>query len=138
MSRRFFIPLVPLEHINGKIANCKVKCPNTDDPEHTNDGFMYGYRHGYNPHKSCFGIRIYSRNLLTNPYTAAEQENRDLFSISLLEVQIHWQDPGDRAKCIADFDKQDYYHTPRGFAVAMTRENGGQWPGEWTQAADNQ
>lgn len=139
MSRRYYIPVLPIGHINGKIAPQAYKAHNTDDPDKTTiDGYFYGYRHRYNPSKSCFAIRTNCRDLTKNPYTQAEQENRDLFSISLLEVQLHWQDPADRAKCIADFDRQDYYHTPRGFAVAMTRENGGQWPAEWSDAADNQ
>ena len=124
--------MLPVAHLNGKLAPVAVKVVNVDDPDKVEqDGYMYGYRHRYNPTKSCFAIRKNGRNLLTNPYTAAEQENRDLFSISLLEVQQHWYNYPDRAKCLEDFAKQDYYLTARGFAVAMTRENGGEWPAEW-------
>lgn len=133
MSRRYYIPMAPVAHINGKIAPQAYKAANTDDPDHTEiDGYFYGYRTRANPNKSCFAIRKQCRNLIDHPYTAAEQENRDLFSISLLEVNIHWQNPEERALCMADFDKQKYYHTPRGFAVALTRENGGEWLPEWT------
>lgn len=133
MSKRFFIPVLPVGHINGKIAPQSYKAKNTDDPDKKQiDGYFYGYRRKSNPSKSCFGIRTNCRDLIEHPYTTAEQENRDLFSISLLEVQIHWQDLEERALCVADFEKQKYYHTPRGFAVAMVRENGGQWLEDWT------
>lgn len=132
MSRRWYIPMMPISHINGKIAPQSYKASNTDDPEKTEiDGYFYGYRHKFSK-KNCFGIRKRCRDLTKNPYTTAEQENRDLFSISLLEVQMHWQNEDERKLCIADFEKQNYYHTARGMAIALVRENGGEWLPEWT------
>lgn len=132
MSRRFYIPSLPVEHINGKIAPQAYKAANTDDPDKTEiDGYFYGYRHRYS-NKNCFAIRKNCRYLVDHPYTASEQENRDLFSITLLEVNLHWHNQAEKALCIADFERQTYYKTPRGFAVAMTRENGGEWLPEWT------
>lgn len=133
MSRRFFIPVLPIGHINGKIAPQFYKAHNTTDPDKKQiDGYFYGYRRRANPTKSCFGIRTNCRDLLVHPYTTEEQENRDLFTLSLLEVSRHWLNQEEKDLCITDFEKQTYYHTPRGFAVAMTRENGGEWPPEWT------
>ena len=132
MSRRYYIPMAPVAHINGKIAPAAYKAANTDDPEKTEiDGYFYGYRHKFSK-KNCFAIRKRCRDLTKKPYTTAEQENRDLFSITLLEVNIHWHNLAERALCILDFDRQTYYHTPRGFAVALVRENGGEWLPEWT------
>lgn len=133
MSQRFFIPALPVGHINGKIANCRVKCPDTIDPEQENEGFFYGYRHAYNPDKSCFGIRVASRNLTVHPYTTEEQENRDLFTLALIEVNQHWQNLHERRLCLKDFDRQKQYNTPRGYAVAMCRYNGGEWLPQWSE-----
>lgn len=132
MSRRFYIPMVPVSHINGKIAPQWYKAKNTTDPEHTEiEGYFYGYRHIYNPSKSCFGIRKVRRNLLEHPYTTSEQENRDLFTASLIEVNTHLQVDGDRQLCEDSFAKQKSYNTLRGYAVAMVRANGGEWLAEW-------
>lgn len=132
MSQRFFIPILPVGHINGKIAPQKYKAKNTSDEEsQTIPGYFYGYRRKSNPNKSCFAIRTACRNLTLNPYTTAEQENRDLFSISLLEVNLHWQNLSERKLCIDEFLKQRKYTTPRGYAVAIVRFNLGEWPARW-------
>lgn len=132
-SRRYYISLLPVSHINGKLAPCRVKCPNTYDPEGEKpSGFMYGYKKKNAPEVSRYGIRDKCRDLNTNPYTAAEDENRTLFRLSLAAVYEHKKIAGDWALCIADFDKQERYKTPIGFAVAACRSNGGEWMEDWT------
>lgn len=132
-SRRYYIAIAPISHINGKMAPNRVKCPNTDDPEHTHvSGFWYGYKRRSNPEVSRFGIRDKCRDLNTNPYTAAEDENRTLFRASLVAVYDHKAVQEDWALCMADFSRQDRYTTPIGYAVAAVRANGGQWLDEWT------
>ena len=130
-SRRYYISLAPFDHINGKMAPQRVKCPNTEDPEHTTvSGFWYGYRRpGIDINR--FAIRTQCRDLTTNPYTAAEDENRTLFTSSLFAVYDHKTVPGDWALMLKDFDRQTRYTTPIGFAVAACRSNGGEWLPEW-------
>lgn len=131
-SRRYYIAFLPVQHMNGKLAPCRVKCPNTLDPETEHgEAFFYGYKRRSNPNISRFGVRDKCRDLNSNPYTAAEDENRTLFRASLVAVYEHKSISGDWALCIADFDKQDNYRTILGFAVAACRSNGGQWLEDW-------
>ena len=131
-SRRYYIAIAPISHINGKMAPNRVKCPNTDDPEHTHaSGFWYGYKRAARPDVSRFAVRTACRDLTTHPYTDAEDENRTLFTSSLFAVYDHKTEPGDWALMLADFLSQDRYKTPIGYAVAAVRANGGEWPLEW-------
>lgn len=130
-SRRYYMAILPVEHINGKMAPVAVKCPNTSDPaEVDNAGFWYGYRI---PGRSAsrFGIRTKSRLLTAHPYTPAEQENRTLFALSLQSVREHANIAPDWRLMLADFDNQREYISPQGYAVARCRDNGGEWPREW-------
>lgn len=131
-SRRFYIAIAPVAHINGKMAPQRVKCANTEDPEHTTvSGFWYGYRRQANPDVSRFGIRTECRDLTTHPYTTAEDENRTLFTSSLFAVYDHKTIAEDWALMLNDFKAQKKYTTPIGFAVAACRSNGGEWLPEW-------
>lgn len=93
---------------------------------------MYGYKRAAQPDVNRFGIRNKCRNLNINPYTAAEDENRTLFTASLHNVFEHKKIEADWGLCLADFNKQGAYITPIGFAVSMCRLNGGYWPPAWT------
>lgn len=136
MSKRWFIPLPPIEHINGKIENTAVKCPNTYDSEKVyNNGFLYGYRHKTNINKSCFAVRHKSRDLNNKPYTDNELENRGLFTATLNAVNTHLQIVDDLALVTADFERQKYYTTIRGYAIAKVRANNGEWLREWDSSA---
>lgn len=128
-SRRYYIATAPVAHINGKMAPQWQKCPNTDDSEHVVvDGFWYGYKRNQ---VSRFGVRQRCRDLNTRPYTPAEFENRTLFTSSLLAVYKHKTAPADWALMLIDFDRQDRYTSPIGFAVSVCRMRGGDWPPEW-------
>lgn len=131
-SRRYYIAISPIDHINGKMAPTRVKCPNTEDPEHTTvSGFWYGYRRpGIDINR--YAIRTECRDLTTHPYTTREDENRTLFTASLHAVFTHKAIAVDWALMIEDFKHQDRYTTPIGFAVAACRSNGGEWLEEWT------
>lgn len=132
-SRRYYIALAPVDHINGKMAPVRVKCPNTTDSEAVEvSGFWYGYRHHNRPDISRYGIRTMCRDLNTKPYTTAEDENRSLFTASLQAVNTHHSIAADWSLMLADFDKQRRYISPIGYAVAACRSNGGQWLPEWT------
>lgn len=131
-SRRYYIALAPFDHINGKMAPSRVKCPNTEDPEHTTvSGFWYGYRRpGIDI--SRFAVRTESRDLTTHPYTPREDENRTLFTAALIAVRDHHQIASDWELMLHDFEQQHQYTTAIGYAVAACRANGGEWLAEWT------
>lgn len=131
-ARRYYLAIIPVSHINGKMAPVAEKCPNTEDPEHQeNRGFWYGYRHKNTPNISRYGIRTLSRDLTTKPYTTAETENRDLFTASLIAVNTNLQDTMRRTLCERDFLQQRDYATLRGYAIATCRANNGEWPQMW-------
>lgn len=132
-SRRYYIAIAPVDHLNGKLAPCRVKCPNTYDADADHGkGFFYGYRKRAQPNISRFGVRDACRDLNTHPYTAAEDENRTLFRVSLLAVYDHKSIAADWALCMADFERQSRYVTPIGYAVAAVRLNSGVWLDDWT------
>lgn len=131
-SRRYFVALAPVAHINGKMAPVAVKCSNTEDPEHTKvKGFWYGYKRQASPDTSRYGIRTLCRDLTEHPYTPSEDENRTLFTTSLRSVYTHKNVPADWALMLHDFERQNRYSTPIGYAVAACRSNMGEWLSEW-------
>ena len=129
-ANRYILTLAPVEHINGKIAPSVITCPYLPEGGKT-DGYMYGYRH-IGGIRNYYGIRTKCRNLSTNPVTDDEQANRAVFTASIICVNTNLQDPHKRALCAADFDKQTYYTTLRGFAIAAVRANGGYWLDDWS------
>lgn len=132
-ARRYYIATLPVQHINGKMSPVAVKCSNSADPSQEPEvSYWYGYRHKASPNVSRYGIRSQRRDLSTKPYTAQEDENRTLFTSSLQAVNEHYQIAGDWELCERDFLQQFDYATPRGYAVARCRANGGIWPEEWT------
>lgn len=131
-SRRYYTTTLPVEHLNGKLAPVDTVVHNTADlSELVQDGFLYGYKIR-GRQTSRFGIRKRARNLNSNPYTPAEDENRTLFAASLQEVYAHKQIASDWALMLVDFDKQQRYISPIGYAVAATRDNQGVWPERWS------
>lgn len=131
-SKRYYIATIPVDHINGKMAPVANKCPDTDDPSKLeNPGFWYGYRLPKRPGVNYYGIRTQSRNLQTKPYTASEEENRTLFTQSLLSVNEHFGVSPDWELMLDDFNNQREYITPRGYAVAQCRANNGEWLDRW-------
>ena len=131
-SRRYYIATAPIDHINGKMAPQWQKCPNTTDPEQIEvDGFWYGYRLPFRPEISRYAIRKLCRDLNDHPYTAAEEENRILFTSSLHAVYEHKRIQADWDLMMQDFKRQDQYKTPIGYSVAACRSNGGEWLENW-------
>lgn len=132
-ARRYYIATLPVSHINGKMAPVAVAVSNSEDPAKEPDvSFWYGYRHKATPNVSRYGIRSVRRNLTTKPYTAAEDENRTLFTMALQAVNEHYGVAGDWELCLQAFSRQRQYKSARGFAVAICRDNLGRWPAEWT------
>lgn len=131
-SRRYFITIAPVSHLNGKLAPTYIKCPNTDEPGTEYPGFWYGYKRRSNPSVSRFGVRYHGRDLIAHPITPAEDENRTLFTSSLFAVYDHQQVEQDWQLMLEDYKSQTKYNTPIGFAVASCRANGGEWLEKWT------
>lgn len=128
---RFIVTALPIERINGKLANTAIKCPNSDKQEDVyKDGFFYGYTHR-NSNRNFFGVRHKCRNLTRNPITPSEDENRILFTLTLNTVNAALLDPIKYGKCDADFKQQREYRTLKGYAIAMVRANGGEWLERW-------
>lgn len=138
-SRRYYIAVAPVEHINGKMAPVRIKCPNISDPSEVVEvsGFWYGYRRQARPDVSRYAIRTICRNLQYKPYTTAETTNRDAFTAALEAVNTHRVVEGDWLLMLQDFAHQTRYPTPNGYAVAICREYGGVWPSRWISNASS-
>ena len=131
-SRRYYIAIAPIEHINGKMAPVADVVHNeVNPPVDPTGGFWYGYRPRW-AKRSYYGIRTKPRNLTTNPYTPDELNHRTLFTTSLQAVNAAWGDVTKRNKCLEEFSTQSQYSTPKGFATGITYFNGGTWPVRWT------
>ena len=132
-SKRYFIAIIPVQHINGKMSRVVDKCPDTDNPDaDTGVSFYYGYRRKSTPGVSRFGLREKGRDLTAHPYTPTEILNRELMRSTFDQVAAHRAVPDDWALMLQDFRLQHQYSTPSGYAVAMVRKNGGEWLTKWT------
>lgn len=129
-SKRYIVTTLPIEHINGKIANSSVRCPNSDT-ERENTGFLYGYRHRNDLNTSRFGVRVKSRNLTQKPYTDKELLNKRLFMSALTLARSVIEDDITRQVAAQEFAKQNRYLTLRGYIIATIRNNGGLIPSHW-------
>lgn len=130
-AKRYYITLAPIEHINGKLAPAALRCSNTDTPDAPANTYFYGYRRAASGDRSLFGVRSNPRNLNTNPYTADETTNRNLFTASLAVVRSNLAMDERRALAQSDFDCQTQYTTLQGYCVAAVRANNGIWLPQW-------
>lgn len=129
-SRRYFITTLPVEHINGKMAPSSTRCKNTYTPDDEHESYYYGYRRLVKS-VNRYAIRSIPRDLNTNPYTAHELQSRELFVNSIAAVHAYRREPLAWSKCLEEFRSQNTYSTPIGFAIAICRKNGGEWPERW-------
>lgn len=130
-SRRYITNIAPIEHINGRMAQVSNIVSNSPDGTDLYlDGYWYGFRRNGSL-RNRFGIRHYRRNLVSNPYTAAEDENRTLFTISLNVVYANKAIPANWALCVAEWAEQREYSTQIGYAVHVVRALNGEWPSRW-------
>ena len=131
-SVRYITNIAPVEHINGKMAPVSVIVSNSPDGHDLKvEGYWYGFRRN-GSRRNRYGIRTIRRNLVTNPYTAQEEENRTLFTVSLNTVYANKDIPANWALCVNDWQQQREYSTVIGFAVHVVRANQGIWPDRWT------
>lgn len=112
------------------MAPSSVKCKNTHNPDGAHDSYYYGFRRLVKS-VNRYAIRSVPRDLNTNPYTSRELESRALFTSSIAEVQRYRREPQAWELCLQDFRLQHDYSTPIGYAIAMTRKNGGEWLPKW-------
>lgn len=132
-AKRYFITTLPVDHINGKMAQVAYKCKDIPTGGTEPDtSFWYGYRRKSSPDVSRYGIRQNHRHLETHPYTAQELEGRTTFSAAIQAVDTNLQIPTHKALCELDYTNQSEYRTLRGFATAASYHNGGAWPSQWT------
>ena len=131
-SRRYYIAIAPVSHINGKMAPVAVKVKNTATPPvDPSAGFWYGYKPRWT-HRSFYGIRTNPRNLTTNPYTADELDHRLLFTNTLNAVNAAWSVNSKKQKAIDEYyELRQPTATPKGYATSVTYANGGVWPARW-------
>lgn len=130
-SRRYMVAAMPFEHVNGKLANTAVTCPNSaGGGAAVSGGFAYGYRRHYSL-QSRFGVRVMCRSLNDHPYTAAELAHKSLFSTSARVVKAALNAPAKRAAIEADFSRQSRLATLRGYAISRVMSNSGVLPQEW-------
>ena len=131
-SVRYITNIAPVAHINGKMAPVSVIVTNSPDGHDLKtDGYWYGFRRNSSS-RNRYGIRTIRRNLVTNPYTAQEDENRTLFTLSLNVVYANKDIPANWALCVNEWQRQRDYSTVIGYAVHVVRGNQGEWPERWT------
>lgn len=132
-SRRWYTTIMPVAHINGKMAPVSVKVSATSDPEDlTAEGFFYGYKHKSTPNISRFGLRVHRRNLITNPVTNDEQQNRDDFKEAIQTTNTELSGGGVFvANARKAWLRNGTYATLRGFCIATYLANGLEFPTDW-------
>lgn len=128
MSRRFFHTTMPIDHVNGKMSRVSQKVANATNSEPSANAFYYGYRHKKS-NLSRYGLREIPRNLTANPYTAAEQVNKEDFAQAVRNAKTIIATPAMKSKLLPLFERSNY-HRLYNYAVAKCRENGGEIPPE--------
>ena len=126
MSRRFFHTTFPIDHVNGKMSRVSQKVANATNSEPSVNAFYYGYKVN-GKGVSRFGLREIPRNLTANPYTTAEQGNKEEFRQSVLNAKEMSRNEDYKRQLQADFEKSTYtrFYT---YCLALCRKNGGQKP----------
>lgn len=126
MSVRFFETAMPISHVNGKMSRVAQKVKNAHNSNPSESAFYYGFRKD-GTDVSRFGLREIPRNLTANPYTAAEQGNKEDFAQSVSNAKLIITDPSMRAKALHLFEQSNYKRLYN-YCLARCRLNGGQIP----------
>lgn len=126
MSRRFFHTTMPIDHVNGKMSRVSQKVANATNSEPSANAFYYGYRKD-GKSVSRFGLREIPRNLTANPYTTAEQGNKEEFRQSVQNAKEMFRNADYKQQLQADFEKSTYSRFFN-YCLALCRQNGGQKP----------
>ena len=126
MSRRFFHTTMPIDHVNGKMSRVSQKVANATNSEPSANAFYYGYKKN-GKSVSRFGLRELPRNLTANPYTTAEERNKEEFRQSVRNAKEMYSDENYKRLLQADFENSTYVHFYT-YCLALCRRNGGQKP----------
>lgn len=113
--------MAPVEAINGKMAQAKVKCKVQDSATSTGVQFYYGYAKFSNI--SRFALRNKSRNLALKPYSSKEKAHMTKFKAACQSASENLADVDMRAAAQARFKAQSKYKSLRGFLVAEYMKN---------------
>lgn len=108
--------MAPVEAINGKMAQAKVKCKVQDNATSTGVQFYYGFSKYSNI--SRFALRNKSRNLALKPYSSKEKAQMNKFKSAIESAQETLADVDMRGAAQQRFKKQTKYKTLYGFLVA--------------------
>lgn len=126
MSVRFFETTMPISHVNGKMSRVAQKVKNAHNSNPSASAFYYGYRKD-GTEISRYGLREIPRNLTANPYTTAEQGNKEYFAQSVANAKLILTTPTMRAKALHLFEKSKYKRLYN-YCLARCRANGGEIP----------
>lgn len=126
MSRRFFHTTFPIDHVNGKMSRVSQKVANATNSEPSVNAFYYGYKVN-GKGVSRFGLREIPRNLTANPYTTAEQGNKEEFAQSVQNAKEMSRNEDYKQQLQADFEKSTYTRFYN-YCLAICRQNRGQKP----------
>ena len=113
--------MAPVEAINGKMAQAKVKCKVQDKATSTGVQFYYGFQKFSNI--SRFALRNKSRNLAAKPYSQKEQAHMNKFKSAIQSAHETLADVDMRGAAQQRFKKQTKYKTLLGFLVAEYLKN---------------
>lgn len=108
--------MAPVEAINGKMAQAKVKCANREGGNTSGIQYYYGYEKFTSV--SRFALRNKSRDLKTHPYNTKEQAHLNKFKAAIKAAADALADVDMRAAAEARWKKQTKYPTIRGMLVA--------------------
>lgn len=120
-SKRYLLTMAPVEAINGKMAQAKVKCKVQDNATSTGVQFYYGYEKFSNV--SRFALRNKSRSLAAHPYSSKEQAHMNKFKSAIQSAKETLADVDLRSAAQQRFKKQTKYKTLYGFLVAEYIKN---------------
>lgn len=108
------------------MSRVSQKVANTTNSEPSANAFYYGYKVN-GKGVSRFGLREIPRNLTANPYTIAEQGNKEEFAQSVLNAKEMSRNEDYKRQLQADFEKSTYSRFYN-YCLAICRQNGGNKP----------
>lgn len=108
------------------MSRVSQKVANATNSEPSANAFYYGYRKD-GKSVSRFGLRELPRNLTANPYTTAEQVNKEEFRQSVQNAKEMYRNADYKSRLLADFQKSTYSRFYN-YCLALCRQNGGQKP----------
>lgn len=131
-SKRYVTYVMPVQHINGKMARQAQKVKNADNSNPSDQSFYYGYKVNGRG-SSRFGLREIPRNLLIRPYTTEENANKDLFRRAIASAVTVMRDQPMKSKAEKSYlrEGQKRYIRLYNYIIARCHDADGGIPSEW-------